>query len=245
MNKSLLKYPHGNRNVYYPTNQEHKKCIVVKKISQGNVWEKRITKRIYNDCVVGECAIDIGANLGVHTVSMLDGVSTSGYVIAFEPQKKISKCLRNTLKDINKNNNNVKNFTISNNLVSNKNSSSKFMINGTGRSRIPIKGKKYNNKVWTENKKKTITLDKFISKDSGYNEKQLPICLIKIDVEGHEFEVLEGAQKTINENRPIIYIEVWKGQGDLNRLIQWCNINNYSMESISSNDYRLIPLPYF
>ena len=243
MNKSLLRYPQGDRNVYYPTGEKHKKCIVIKRVSSGSIWEKRITKRIYDDCLDGECAIDIGANIGVHTVSMLDGVSKYGYVIAFEPQKEIANCLKNTLKDVNRSLKSSKltnNFTVSGNLVSNKNSKSKFMSNGTGRSRIPIKGKRYN-KVWKENEIKTVTLDHFIKTDIGYNKKKLPICLIKIDVEGHEFEVLEGAKNTINNNRPIIYIEVWKDQGDIERLKKWCENNNYFMEPISPNDYRLLP----
>ena len=33
------------------------------------------------------------------------------------------------------------------------------------------------------------------------------IDLIKIDVEGHEIETLEGAKNTIKENKPVIVIE--------------------------------------
>ena len=35
----------------------------------------------------------------------------------------------------------------------------------------------------------------------------MPIGLIKIDVEGHEFSALTGARQTILENRPIILFE--------------------------------------
>lgn len=47
-----------------------------------------------------------------------------------------------------------------------------------------------------------ITLDDFCAKQSINR-----IDLIKIDVEGHEFEVLTGAKKTIEKKRPIIYME--------------------------------------
>ena len=152
----------------------------------------------------------------------------------------------NTLRGINKSNKSRVtngNFEVSTNLVSNKNSISKFMSNGTKRSRIPIKGKTYS-KVWTENTIKTTTLDTFLNKSKKNNKKKLDICLKKIDVEGHEFEVLKGASKTINTHRPIIYIEVWKDIGDYKRLTKWCNQNNCNMKAISLmiTDYRQIKL---
>ncbi len=35
-----------------------------------------------------------------------------------------------------------------------------------------------------------------------------PISFIKIDVEGHELEVIEGAIATINKNKPILLVEI-------------------------------------
>ena len=35
-----------------------------------------------------------------------------------------------------------------------------------------------------------------------------PISFIKIDVEGHEVEVIEGAIATINRNKPILLVEI-------------------------------------
>ena len=34
-------------------------------------------------------------------------------------------------------------------------------------------------------------------------------CLLKIDVEGHEFEVLQGAEQTIRNHLPHVYIEIF------------------------------------
>ena len=49
-------------------------------------------------------------------------------------------------------------------------------------------------------KVETITLDQIVGKD------KMP-ALIKIDVEGHESEVLEGGQQTIKVSKPIMIIE--------------------------------------
>tara|TARA_R110000803_G_scaffold58377_3_gene116560 strand:- start:1 stop:696 length:696 start_codon:yes stop_codon:yes gene_type:complete len=227
MDIKQIHYNHGYRNVYFPNSTEHLKCRVIKTVSKGGVWEKKISHKIFTDCKDGQLAIDIGANIGIHTVSMLDGVK-GGSVIAFEPQEDLSKCLIKTLSGISNN------YLISTNLVSNKNENKLFYSDGSGRSRIPIEGDRYV-KNWNKTYIQSTTLDDFLLK----NNQELPLCLIKIDVEGHEFEVLEGAKNTINKYEPIIYIEVWNKKGDLNKLVEWCTTNGYNMDKLTPNDYRL------
>ena len=49
---------------------------------------------------------------------------------------------------------------------------------------------------------------KFLRLDEFFASQQLPrLDFLKIDVEGHEFEVLKGAINTINQFRPIIVME--------------------------------------
>lgn len=215
--------------MFYPWDDKHKKCSVIKRVMNGGIWEQKIATKIYKDCKKSTTVIDIGANIGAHTIHMLDAVSPDGFVIAFEPQIEISNCLKNTLDQIGNN------YIISNDLVSNQNSTSTFMTNGTGMSRIPLKNGIYN-KNWSKHTIKTITLDSFLQ------NKNYIISLIKIDVEGHEFQVLEGAKNTINKYKPIIYIEVWKHTGDIDKLINWCLNNNYNHLSISPNDFKLEPI---
>jgi FkbM family methyltransferase len=50
---------------------------------------------------------------------------------------------------------------------------------------------------------------------------------MKIDVEGMEFEVLEGARNSIRANRPVIYIEVWNDS--IQRLDDWMTANQYEL----------------
>ena len=40
--------------------------------------------------------------------------------------------------------------------------------------------------------------------------------------------------------KPIIYIEVWDKIGDYNKLVEWSKQNNYNIEKLTKNDYKLI-----
>ena len=228
MEARTINYYHGQETVNIPIDKEHLKCSVIKTVNKGKVWEKNISKRIHSDCIKDTCVIDIGANIGIHTVTMLNSIGEGGIVIAFEPQNEINDCLKNTLENIGNN------FIISDKLVSNKTDESMFYSDGTGRSRIPIRNHRYTKK-WNKTIKQTITLDTFLSE---LNIDKI-ISLIKIDVEGHEWEVLEGSQNTINTHKPIIYIEVWDKIGDYNKLVEWCKQNNYNIEKLTKNDYKL------
>lgn len=227
MENIIVNYPQGKRKICIPTEAKYHRSGVFKRIKKGGVWEKKITKMIYNDTKEGSIAIDIGAHIGTHSISMLDALSNTGFLICFEPQTKLAECLNITLKRIDDN------FKVFNTLVSNKNSTSKFMSDGTGGSRIPIKDGRYN-KNWNESIIETITLDSLT-----YSK---PISVIKIDVEGHEFQVLEGGEQTIKTHKPIIYIEVWNKLSSRSKLIDWCYDNNYCIISLGRNDYKLIPL---
>jgi len=75
------------------------------------------------------------------------------------------------------------------------------------------------------------------------------VSLIKIDVEGMELDVLEGALETIKKNRPVIFIEVWKKEknkymnSDISKKI--IKDLHYKMikieDSYAGDDYILIP----
>jgi hypothetical protein len=82
------------------------------------------------------------------------------------------------------------------------------------------------------------------------------VCVVKIDVEGHDFEVLQGAEAVIRMDRPVIYIEVWQEKGEVllrkgkwrtdhaafQRLERWAGERRYAMERLTANDYRLWPM---
>ncbi len=78
----------------------------------------------------------------------------------------------------------------------------------------------------------TQTLDQF-ALDEGINQ----IDLIKIDVESMEINVLDGASKTIETNRPIIILEILT-EKDKPLFLTFLNTNNYVSYSIGKHVFE-------
>ena len=65
---------------------------------------------------------------------------------------------------------------------------------------------------------------------------------MKIDVEGHEISVLEGAKKTIKRNKPVMIIEVWtKKKGKYDEFKKLMDELNYNVTRVASEDFLCIP----
>ena len=224
MNKSKVRFPYGFRYIYTPDKKTT--CPVQKRTLNGKVWESNINKLLISLCDKNKYSIDIGANIGVHSISMREH---SKGLIAIEPQQEIFNCLEKTM-----NNSYVDELYLFNDLLSNKIEEVIFYQDNTGRSRIPIEGEKYKTKHWNKIIKETKVLDDLFDYGS------MNIGLIKLDVEGHEFKVLEGCVKIISTYRPKILIEVFDKNVD--DLYKWSNINDYSIQSISKvGDFLLLP----
>src|SRR5262245_7605133 len=88
--------------------------------------------------------------------------------------------------------------------------------------------------------------------DDWRSEIGRPVQFLKIDVEGHEAEVLRGARELIRADRPIVLLEVSRGQlrrygsgfRDLDRLLEGYDIFiNLAQRNSESDEYRLARLP--
>jgi len=146
--------------------------------------------RINNFSFTGATALDVGANIGNHSLFFS---SIFDQVIGFEPNPKTYKLLEINTSD-------VSNISIFNFGLSDTNSEATMYslpINVGGSTIIkkdeqaPIASSLY--------KIQLRQLD-----DLGIVSK---VRLIKIDVEGHELSVLRGSEKVIRENRPFVLFE--------------------------------------
>lgn len=135
-------------------------------------------------------SIDVGANKGVWS-HVLSEISSTVY--AFEPNPKLYRVLQKCM------NNKViaKNVALSN-------------TSGYAELRIPKNKKGYSNQGSSLSEIKVSknykSIDVEIDTLDNFNIDR--VGFIKIDVEGHELAVLEGAKKTIQKNMPIMIIEI-------------------------------------
>jgi FkbM family methyltransferase len=156
----------------------------------------------------GDYCLDIGANRGEFTYYISRLVGDAGKVICFEPIFKTRERLKRTIKKFNLNN-----VLISPTALSDTpGESDMFIPKIAGVNRFALAhlyksdnelndGKICNGTFETVN---VDTLDNVIGKFSPNK-----VSFIKCDVEGEEFEVLKGGEKTISRYKPIILVEIW------------------------------------
>jgi FkbM family methyltransferase len=142
---------------------------------------------------LGGMAIDVGANLGEWSVPLAKTVGRQGRVLCIEPNTSTSNALTATLRI-----NNLPQAEVMRVALSESDGSGHLLINArdTGLSRLtPTAG---NGAVAVPLRR----LDTIIA-------ARVPprLDLIKIDVEGHERQVLAGAADTLRQFRPAIVFE--------------------------------------
>lgn len=142
----------------------------------------------------GDVVLDAGAALGDHTVSYLRAVGESGEVIAVEPHPEFFKCLEVNCPTA---------FRI-NGLLWNEetelflyespgNVGASFVVDGPVYE--PIEGCLYG----TIGPIKAITVDSLVL---------VKLNLMKLDCEGSEFRILQGAEQTLKRLKPTLICEV-------------------------------------
>ena len=155
-------------------------------------WEPE-TKFIREYGRKGAWAVDVGANMGLWSYAMVKS-GLFNKVLSFEPNPDLTNELKNS---------GIDNITLVNKAVSN--------VSGSTVLRIPIQGKFMLN-GWASLESK-IDLDTDEFKEISVEVIRLDdlnladVAFIKIDVEGHELSLLNGAHEFFTANRPVCIIE--------------------------------------
>jgi FkbM family methyltransferase len=142
----------------------------------------------------GQTVLDVGANLGAHTVPLAQMVGPGGRVLAFEPQRTVYYLLCANV--------------VHNNLEGTVHCYHAAVGEARGAIAVPelspeavqnFGGLSLANSAWSEGDKVPVL---------RIDDLGLTACdLIKVDVEGMEREVLAGASETIRRFRPLLYVE--------------------------------------
>ncbi|MDQ6600386.1 FkbM family methyltransferase [Bacillus salipaludis] len=155
------------------------------KSSNGYFEEELLTNFI--DYIPNQGVIyDIGANIGNHTL-FFSKYMKPNRIFSFEPSKELFEVLTNNIR-INK----IDNVQLYNSAVGEKEEKGILNFNTTnsGASNIEVK---------QDGNIQIIKIDNLEIESPDF---------IKIDVEGFEYNVLKGMNKTLQKNRPVIWIEI-------------------------------------
>ncbi len=137
-------------------------------------------------------AIDIGANMGIYSYYLSKHFRN---VESFEPLENCTILLNKYASRIG----NLKLYTVG---LSNKNEKAFLYVPIIGEGHLLNAGLASIHDPGGQRKQIEVPLHRL--DDYGFKE----VDFIKIDVEGHEYEVLEGAIETISREKPVLLIEI-------------------------------------
>lgn len=152
----------------------------------------------------GDTCIDCGANMGLFSTMMANRVGPSGAVHAFEPSPRSRRDLARVLQL-----NELPWVQICPSAVADQSGVARFceILEADVRreashlAHVPREG--FTGRLAQESIEVSVTtLDQYVA------ENHIKPNLIKIDVEGAEFDVLEGARECVRQHRPRMAIEV-------------------------------------
>ena len=153
----------------------------------------------------GTDSIDVGVYRGVYSYEMS---KYSEKVHSFEPNPIIFKYINKNLKKF------IKNIHLYNFALSNQNKTMNL--------KIPIRNSNSDKEIFEEyyemgkatihNENNFENYENFEIQTKTIDELSFDnkISFIKIDVEGHELEVIEGAKNTIKRDKPVLLVEIEK-----------------------------------
>ena len=148
----------------------------------------------------GDVFIDIGANLGYMSLNAEKLVGAGGKVISFEPDPSILPVLKRN-KIINHSD-----ILICEKAVGDREGTEVFNIaTESGLSRLDNKQhNQFGLELVEQITIEMTTLDDFLQEVLP----ERPVKFIKIDVEGHELRILKGAQSSLGNYKPALFLEI-------------------------------------
>lgn len=199
-------------------------------LRSGKPWDPHLLPLIGKYAVPGSTVLDIGAHVGTMTIPLSHRVGAEGRVYSFEPQKKIYRELVKNLY-LNKIQNAVPlRFAIGDRPAIIEMTSS------------PKKNEGHTSIGHGGDRAELRTIDSF-----GFHN----LSFVKIDVESHEDEVLDGARETLLACHPVILIEIMGGfdhqkpspkvRKQIDATIGKIEALGYSVSHVQSWDYLALP----
>ena len=190
-------------------------------------YERHITSEMHTYVKPGDIVLDIGANIGLHTILLAKITGAYGQVYAFEPIPSIYTQLEKSIEK-----NNIKNIRVGKFALGEKKEELYININLGCVASSSILDKDVSN-MTTNIKIQVRTLD-------SLNLQK--VDFIKLDVEGYEWNVISGGMNTIKRYKPTIIFEYSPdyfrraGNNDGNKILNFMIDNNYVMYDLENKN---------
>ena len=173
-------------------------------------YEPEVQTEIRRYLKPGGTAIDVGANVGWHTLLMAARAGSTGRVYAFEPNNSTRRRLVSAVEA-----NDLAHVTVDGRAVADLVGASGFQAplaghvwDGTGRLIAAPAQEKREGQEGREGRERQTTAIECTTLDAFVAERHIErLALVKIDVEGWELSVLRGARHMLNVLRPVVVFE--------------------------------------
>lgn len=174
-----------------------KNACVDETIALQGYWEKELTEQLTKQIKPGDTFLDIGANIGYHSLFVASLLKNTGQVHAFEPIPNLSTQIKESVEV-----NQFKNISVHNVGLGSEATETKIYLRDENMGGSSLSEYKDLNLVSVSSTEKIsiVTLDSLLTPETRVN-------VIKIDVEGYEFEALKGAQALLKAQHPVIFME--------------------------------------
>lgn len=179
--------------------------LVSRKILETGVWEPESLKAVADHLATNGTFMDVGAHIGYYSLKAAGMVGPNGHVISIEPNPRTVPKLRGNIDASNAGS--VRVWPVA--CASVESTLQLYAAPGsnTGESSLSKENASQEGAAPIAYSVPARPLDAIVK------EAQLDrVDVIKIDVEGAEFEVLKGAAHTLDEYRPVLIVELVENQ---------------------------------
>jgi FkbM family methyltransferase len=178
--------------------------LFVERFREWVNWDKRVYLSFVRP---GDIVLDVGANVGAHTVFLSHLVGKRGRVLAFEPLPANIAALKETVHRRARHTNIT---TVSAAVGNPALREERVALNVPGDDGTQASLAAQTAGSWERKPPVSEVSVSLISLDQCEDVESLPhIDLVKIDVEGGELDVLRGATQTLSRHMPLIYCEAY------------------------------------
>lgn len=196
-------------------------------IHARGLYEPHIIETMHTYIKTGDTCLDIGANIGHHTILMSHFAGSSGHVFAYEPIPYLRDQMSRSLLI-----NSIHNVTLRDMALSDNEGEMTLYLRKEN-----IGGSSLLSDINTKELPVQVT-----TLDTHHVGK---VNFMKIDVEGYEYHVLLGGKKNIETYRPIIIFE-WSpiyyrihNESHMKGILQFFKERNYTLLDIENRNKRI------